>query len=141
MSIQLFAILAAAGLATTGVAAVSATRSVDALPTGAVSLAQGDSGSGNLCRVEIVRTGTGGTANTVRRELEGGQCLCSMTTGPAGSNGSAEDLVNALLRDRTCEGPPPAGANGGMNGGVLGGLIGAAALGGLAAGLGGKSNG
>lgn len=141
MSTQLFAILASAGLATAGLAAASATRSADALPTGAVALAADDQGGGNRCRVEILRTGPGGTAATVRRELEGGECLCSMTTGPEGNNGSAENLVLALLRDRTCEGAPPAAVDGGANGGLLGGLIGAAALGGLAAGLGGKSNG
>lgn len=144
MTTQFIALLASAGLATVGLAATSATLSADALPTGVVSLAgDGDGGGGaRICRVEIVRTGAGGTASTVRSELEGGQCLCTMTTGPANSNGSAENLVNALLRDRSCEGAPAAGAEEtGGGGGVLGGVVGAAAIGGLAAGLGGKSNG
>lgn len=138
MNTQLIALLASAGLATAGVAATSATRSADALPIGAVAFADGDGGGGGQCRVNIVRTGASGTANVVRTELEGGGCICTMTTGPANNNGSAEGLVDALLRDRTCQGPPAAG---GVDGGLLGGLIGAAALGGLAAGLGGKSNG
>lgn len=113
-------------------------------------MAQGGA-TGEKCEVIVDRNGTPGVANVTRSALANGQCVCNVSTGPEAGNGSAESVVTALLRDKTCDGAPSAGntgteqagssAGGGASGGVLGGVVGAVAVGGLAAGLGGKSKG
>lgn len=143
MATQFIAILAAAGLATAGMAVASETRSAGALPELTTEFMQEGTGGGQKCRVEVLRTGAGGTA-AVTRSTGAGGCVCTVTTGPAGSNGAAEDVVAALLRDRECEGAPNAGdegAGGGSNGAVIAGIVGAVAIGGLAIGLGSDSSG
>jgi hypothetical protein len=155
VTVKIIALLASASLATTGSFAVSATRAADVLP-GAPSafMADGNDG-GEKCRVEVVRTASPGAADVTRSVLANNRCVCIITTGPKSNNGSAEAIVDELLKDRTCDGAPPAGntgagqtagsggaaSGGGASGGVLGGLLGAVAVGGLAAGLGGKSKG
>jgi hypothetical protein len=150
VTIKIIALLASASLATTGSLAVSATRAADVLP-GAPSafMAEGGEG-GEKCHVDVVRSGSPGAADVTRSVLANGRCVCTITTGPKSNNGPAEAIVNELLSDRTCEGAPPAGdtpagqtsgSGAGASGGVLGGLLGAVAVGGLAAGLGGKSKG
>lgn len=139
------AILASASLASAGVYGASETRAADVLPEGASTfMGGGDAGGAGQCRVDVVRSGQSGVAN-VTRAVSNGQCVCTVTTGPASGNGPAEEVVNALLRDRTCDGAPAAGDTGqtagGGGGGVLGGVVGAVAAGGLAVGLGGKSKG
>jgi hypothetical protein len=112
-------------------------------------MAQGGA-AGEKCVVNVDRNGSPGVANVTRSVLANGQCVCNVSTGPEAGNGSAESVVTALLRDKTCDGAPAANtgteqagssAGGGASGGVLGGVVGAVAVGGLAAGLGGKSKG
>ena len=76
MATQFIAILAAAGLASAGVTAASETRSAGALPESTVNLmAQDDAGGGGQkCRVEVVRSGAGGTASVNSRD--GFRFLC-----------------------------------------------------------------
>jgi hypothetical protein len=147
---QLLAILAAGGLVSAGVAATE-TRSAAVLPLAGAMLAQG-AGGAEKCRVDVVRTGSPGSADITRANLPQGGCVCTITTGPAGSaNGSAESLVTALLRDRECENAPAPGdigraasgaaGGGGGSGALIGVLVAAGVAGGLAAGLGGDSRG
>lgn len=155
MSTNFFAGLAAVGLIGTGVAGAVETRAIDAIPA-ATALSGNDQGGSSIkCRVDVIRSGTSGTADITRQVLDNGGCVCIATTGEAQSNGSAEDIVKALLRDRTCDGAPLAsatGANpgaataaaatgGGGSGAVLPVLIGGVGAAGLAAALGKDSKG
>lgn len=158
MGTQIFGILAAAGLVGAGVAGAAETRSFSAIPSAFALMSDGAATSASQkCRVDVNRTGTAGTADVTRQVLENDQCVCVVTTGPAQSNGAAEEIVKALLRDRTCAGAPLAaatGANpgvggavsaaatgGGGMGAVLPVLIGGVGAAGLAVGLGKDSNG
>lgn len=152
MASHLLAVLAAAGLVSTGVVAASDTRSAAALPAVTYALGGGQGGGADKCRVDVVRTAPAGAASVTRQAFGDGSCVCTITTGPAGSaNGAAESIVAALLRDRECEGAPAPGdigraasnaAGGGGGSGVLVGvLVAAGVAGGLAGGLGGDSNG
>lgn len=154
MSAKIIAVLATVSLATSGVYAVSATRAADVLPSAPSAFMAEGEGSGEQCRVDVVRSEPSGVANVTRSVLPDGQCLCIVKTGPQDSNGTAENVVRELLERRSCDGAPPpadvaqggsvgggASAGGGMSGGAIGGLVGALAVGGLAAGLGGKSKG
>lgn len=141
------ALLASASLASAGLYGASATRAADVLP-GAYNtfMAEevGGAPSGPKCRVDVVRSGEAGVANVTRSALSDGQCVCTVTTGPEAGNGAAEQVVSALLRDKTCDGAPPpaeAGQGFGPAAGLLGGLVGAGAVGGAAAGVGNDSNG
>lgn len=122
MSTQLIAVLAAAGLVGVGVAGAAETRAFSAIP-GAVSLmsdGQGG-GGGDKCRVDVIRSGTPGAADVTRQVLDNGNCVCIVTTGPVQTNGAAEEIVKALLRERTCASAPLAavtGANPGVGGAV-----------------------
>ena len=109
MTSQILAATASVALIGANLAGVG-TRSIDAMPSIQSAIADGDGGSDNRCRVDVVRSGTAGVATVTRQDLAGGQCVCIVTTGPAGSNGSAEDVVTNLLRDRTCGDAPPAPA-------------------------------
>lgn len=157
MSSQILAALAAVSLVGAGVAGAAETRSVDAIP-GASALVGSGMGGGsddNRCRVDVVRSGAPGTADITRQVLNNGGCVCIVTTGQAASNGSAEDIVKALLRDRTCDGAPAAAVanngvgqavstaatGGGGSGAVLPVLLGAVAAGGLAVAAGKDSKG
>jgi len=126
------------------------TRAIDAMPTMQTAFADGaesSGGAGKVCRVDVIRSGNPGVADIARQELDGGKCICIVTTGPASSNGSAEDVVTNLLRDKTCGDAPLVGdtaseaAAGGGGGGLVYTAVGVAAAAGLAAGLGGASNG
>lgn len=150
MTSGLFSTLAAAGILAVGASAAAGTISSNSLPPVAVAAAAASEASGNLCRVEIARSGAPGSSEIVRQALPGGECVCYMTTGPTGNNGDAESIVDALLRDRQCtnaplvDAPPPQFAPlvaAALGGGAIAGGVGAAALGGLAAGLGSDSNG
>jgi hypothetical protein len=119
-------------------------RSADALPSASVVMAAGAPEIAK-CRVDVLRTVAGGRADITRSELSDGTCVCTVTTGPQTINGSAEDIVVGLLRDRECAGAPVAGGNplsaGGSILGLLPAVVGAPAVGGLAAGLGSSSPG
>lgn len=150
MASQVIAVLAAAGLVTGGAAATASVRSADVLPL--IAALQG-APTGGKCTVNVVRSGTPGVAQITRGALSDGSCVCTVTTGSAAANGSAEDVVSNLLRDRECTGAPAAesitntagnqvaGAGAGGAGAVLPVVLGAVAAGGLAAGLGNASNG
>lgn len=105
--------LAAASLALLGLGLASAdgTRSSATVP--GVQLLQNATAAGAAatCRIEVVRTGTPGTASVTRLAEGDGGCLCTVTTGPSQGNGQAEDIVAALLRDRSCDGAPAPGQN------------------------------
>lgn len=141
-------VLAAAGMMTAGVAATAAVRSADALPL--VALAAGAPVAGK-CSVKVVRTGTPGAADIVREQLADGSCVCVVTTGPASSNGSAEDAVQGLLGNRECSNAPAPGNEAATTAakaasfapvsGILPVVLGARGAGGLAATLGNVSNG
>lgn len=128
MTGQVFAVLAAAGLITAGAVAAD-TRSASALPLAMMAQATG----GGTCEVVVNRTGTPGVAEVVRTETES-QCICTITTGAADVNGSAEAIVQTVQRDKECRDDAVAGAV--VGGGAAGGAAGAAggAAGGAAAG-------
>jgi hypothetical protein len=150
---QFIAAAAAVGLMGAGFANVSETRSFEAM-TGQTAMFGGGEGGGaqgGTCRVDVVRSGSAGTADVTRQTLSDGSCVCTVTTGPVSSNGSAESVVTDLLRNRECAGAPEAGnvgseaaagGGGGVGGGaVIGVLFGVAALGvGVAAGGGNKDS-
>ena len=148
MTSQFIASVAAISLLGAGVAASSETRSYAVLPAlTSTSVANGEGASGQKCRVEVVREGMPGAADVARTVLDNGDCLCTVRTGPANNNGSAESIVVALLRDRECTNPVSAGqlAQGAGGGGGIGGALpfvlgGLAVAGGVAVGLGGKKS-
>lgn len=121
MSSQIIAAIVAAGLVGAGVASASETRSVSALPVQSLMAADG-AGAGGECRVDVIRSGTPGSADVTRQVLNNGSCVCTITTGPSGNaNGSAEAIVGSLLRDRTCDGAPAPGNLGSQVAGAAGG--------------------
>jgi hypothetical protein len=139
---------AAASVALVGAGFAGAgTRASDALPAMQTAFADGSGGAGKVCRVDVIRSGTPGVADITRQELDGGKCVCIVTTGPASNNGSAEDLVTNLLNDKTCSDAPLArsaaneAAAGGGGSSVVYTAVGVAAAAGLAVGLGGASPG
>jgi hypothetical protein len=150
---QLLAAAAAIGLLGAGFANAGETRSFEAMTGQAAMFGAGEGGgaAGDKCRVDVIRTGSTGSADISRQTFNDGSCVCTITTGPAGDNGSAETIVSNLLRDRECGAPAVADAatsgdaagGGGMGGGaVVGVLFGLAALGvGVAAGGGSDSPG
>ena len=156
MSSQIVAGIVAAGLVGAGVASASETRSVSALPSQSLMAVDGSgagAGAGGECRVDVVRSGAPGSADVTRQVFNNGSCVCTITTGPSGNaNGSAEAIVGALLRDRTCDGAPPAGemgtqasaaagGGGGTSGAVLTALVAAGGAAGLIVALGKDSKG
>ena len=153
MSSQIIAGIVAAGLVGAGVASANETRSVSALPSQSLMAVDGigaGAGAGGECRVDVVRSGAPGSADVTRQVFNNGGCVCTITTGPSGNaNGSAEAIVGALLRDRTCDGAPAPGntgvqaaGSGGSSSTLLIGLAGAVALAaGLAVATGKDSNG
>ena len=156
MSSQITAAIVAFGLVGAGVASANETRSVSALPTQSLMAVDGSgagAGAGGECRVDVVRSGAPGSADVTRQVFNNGSCVCTITTGPSGNaNGSAEAIVGALLRDRTCDGAPPAGemgtqasgaagGGGGTSGAVLTALVAAGGAAGLIVALGKDSKG
>lgn len=83
--------------------ALVAALTLNAGPSLAKLPATGGSDAGQKCRVAVLRTATGGTANVVRQVIDNGSCVCTITTGPANNNGKAEAKVANLLRDRKCD--------------------------------------
>lgn len=148
MTSQFLAAAASIALVGAGVAGTAGTRSFEALPGVSTAFADGaDSGAGGKCRVDIIRAGAAGAADITRQTLQDGNCICTITTGPASSNGSAEEIVTNLLRDRTCDGAPAPGkviseaASGGGGGWVLPVVLAVVGAGGLVVALGKDSNG
>ena len=149
MLTQILTAGASVALIGAGVAGTGAIRSFDALPSVQTAVADGEgAGASDACRVDVIRAGTPGTASVTRQLLEDGSCVCSVTTGPAAGNGSAENIVTALLRDRTCADAPLVGkavsetaAAGGGSGAIIPVLVGVVGAAGLAVALGSASNG
>lgn len=148
MSTQILSALAAFGLIGAGVAGASQTRAIDALPVTVAMAGAGQAAASGKCRVDVVRTGTPGTADVTRAVAENGGCICVVTTGPVAANGTAEEIVKAFLRDRTCDAAPPASptgqtaaAAGGGIGPILPVVLGALGAGGGAAAAGGGGDG
>lgn len=148
MTSHFFAAAASVALIGSGFASVDGIRSYQALPMHQVNLAADGTGGGNTCRVDVVRSGVAGTADITRHVETNGTCVCTVTTGNASSNGSAENIVTGLLRDRTCDGAPAPGravaesaAGGGGSGAVLPLLITTVGAAGLAVALGSDSKG
>jgi hypothetical protein len=106
---QFIASAAAVALLGAGFAGTTGTRSSETLPAFSSSVANDDGGSGKKCRVDVIRSGTPGAADIARTVETDGTCICTVTTGPAAGNGSAENVVTGLLRDRSCEGAPGVG--------------------------------
>lgn len=129
---QFLTAAAAIGLLGAGIASSGETRSFEALTAAAGAASAG------VCRVDVVRTGAAGSAEISRQNLSDGSCVCTIVTGPAGANGSAEATVESLRRGASCEGSLPAGeatqAAGGGGGVVIGVLfaVSAVAVGALA---------
>ena len=112
------------------------------------TLAADGHGGGNKCRVDVIRSGTPGTADITRLVENDGTCVCTVTTGAANGNGSAEGIVTSLLRDRACDGAPAPGrvvadaaAAGGGSNVVLPVLIATVGAAGLAVAVGNDSKG
>jgi hypothetical protein len=151
---QVFATIAASALLAGGFAAGSETRSMGALPRATALVAGGAAAAAGTekCIVDVVRNRSGGTSQIERAERPDGRCICRIFTGPSSSNGAAETVVDALLRDRECANAPVAPVDGstaaagaGATGGGLGGAVlpvvfGVGAIG-LGAGLAGSSKG
>jgi hypothetical protein len=139
---QLLAAAAAIGLLGAGIANAGETRSFEAMTGQSALFGAGEGGgaAGDKCRVDVVRSGSAGAADVARQTFSDGSCVCTITTGPAGNNGSAETVVSNLLRDRTCDGAAEipaepgaaaaAGGGGGGGGGIIGALAGIAGIGG-----------
>ena len=153
MTFQIAALLASASLIGAGLSSAAEIRSFQALPAVAVSALAGvgtGANAGDACRVDVIRTGAADTASVTRSVVED-RCICTIVTGPEQTNGSAENIVRALLRDRTCDGAPIPGkdvvgevaqGSGGPGSGVLiGGVIGIGAAAGLAVASGSDSSG
>ena len=146
---QFLAASASVALIGAGVAGSSAIRSFDALPSVQSAVADGEGGgAADTCRVDVIRAGAAGTASVTREVLNDGSCVCSITTGPASGNGSAENIVTALLRDRTCADAPVVGkaaseaaAGGGGSGAIIPVLVGVVGAAGLGVALGATSHG
>jgi hypothetical protein len=139
----LLAAAAVVGLVGAGFANAGETRSFEAMTgqTAMFGAGEGGGAAGDTCRVDVIRSGSAGSADITRQTFTDGSCVCTITTGPAGSNGSAEDIVTGLLRDRECEGAPApdgevAEAGGGF--GTILGVVGATA--GVGAGVGASGN-
>ena len=150
MFTQFLAASASVALIGAGVAGSSAIRSFDALPSVQSAVADGEGGgAAATCRVDVIRAGTPGSASVTRELLNDGSCVCSITTGPADGNGSAENIVTALLRDRTCADAPlvgqaasqAAGGAGGSSGLIIPVLVGVVGAAGLGVALGSSSHG
>jgi hypothetical protein len=149
---QVIATIAAAALLAGGFAAGAETRSMGALPRSTALVAAGAAAATatEKCIVDVVRNRSGGTSQIERAERPDGRCICRIFTGPSASNGAAETVVDALLRDRECANAPAAPVDGstaaaGATGGGLGGAVlpvvfGVGAVG-LGAGLAGSSKG
>ena len=139
MMSQLLAAAASIALVGAGVAGTSGTRSFEAMPTLASAVAPDGDGAGDsrMCRVDVVRSGQSGTVTSTRTVLRDHSCVCTLVTGPAGANGNAEDVITAMLRDRTCPDSPMVGSavrevartgNHGLIIPILVGVVGAAGL-------------
>lgn len=136
MTSHLLAAAAAVGLLGAGPANAGETRSFEAM-TGLSAILAASEGatSAGKCRVDVVRTGSPGSADVTRQSFADGSCVCTITTGPSDSNGSAESIVGNLLRDRECEGAPNANseaaeaAGGAGLGAIAGVLFGGGAIG------------
>lgn len=148
MTSQLLAAAASIALVGTGVAGTSGVRAFEAMPTRTSVVADGEGQGAGACRVDVVRSGEGGTVTTTRTVLNDGNCVCLVTTGPAGANGNAEDVVTGILRDRTCAESPTVGravseaaTTGGGSGVIIPVLVGVVGAAGLAVALGSNSRG
>ena len=145
MTSQFIAAAASVALLGAGFSAADGTRSAEALPINSVSLNQGLADA--PARVDVIRSGPSGTAQITRTVLTDGTTVCTVTTGPAGNNGAAEDIVKNLIRDKTCEGAPAPTAEGAAQPGFVGPLAiipavaAAAGAGGIAAAAGNDSAG
>jgi len=145
---QLLASAAAVALVGVGVAGTSGVRSFEAMPAQTAAVADGEGAGGN-CRVDVIRTGDNGTVNTTRSVLADNSCVCTVLTGPAGVNGNAEDVVTAILRDRTCADSPAVGhtvseaasTGGGIHGAIIPVVVGVVGAAGLVVALGANSRG
>jgi hypothetical protein len=127
MTSHLLAAAAAVGLLGAGLANAGETRSIEAMTGQSAIFAAGEGGgaAGDKCRVDVVRTGSAGSADIARQNLSDGSCVCTITTGPAGGNGAAESIVGNLLRDRECEGgsTPAEESSGGMGTDTIVGIV------------------
>lgn len=150
MTSQFIAAAASVALLGAGFSSVDGTRSADSLPMGSAKLAEGQAGGGGNARVDVIRTGPSGTAKITRTVMTDGTTVCTVTTGPAGNNGDAEDIVKGLLRDRACEGAPApgrpiadavTGASGGGGGVIIPALVATLGAAGLAVAMGSDSKG
>ncbi len=149
MTSQILAAAASFALVGTGVAGSSGVRSFEAIPMriSAVADAEGAGASG-MCRVDVIRSGEAGTVTSTRTILNDGSCVCTLVTGPADANGSAENVVNAMLRDRRCPDSPTVGGavrevarTGGGSGAIIPVLVGVVGAAGLAVALSANSRG
>ncbi len=149
---QLLAAAASVALVGAGVAGTSGVRSFEAMPTRTSAVADGEgAGASGMCRVDVVRSGEGGTVTSTRAVLKDGSCVCTLVTGPAGANGNAEDVITGMLRDRTCPESPMTGStgeavstvasSGGGSGLIIPVLVGVVGAAGLAVALGANSRG
>ena len=151
MTSHFIATAASVALLGAGFAGAEGTRSAQALPGHSTVAAATEAGAGKRCRVDVIRTGTPGVADIVRDELTDGTCVCIVTTGEPARNGSAENVVLDLLRNRTCDGAPApvrgvteaatAGSGGGGAGVLLPVLISTGGAAGLAVAMGNDSKG
>jgi hypothetical protein len=136
VSSQIVASVAAVALLGAGLANAGDIRASQAIAPAVSTFGAGADAGGSSdekCRVDVDRSGTAGTADITRRQLDNGKCVCIVTTGKESVNGAAEEVVTALRRDKTCVGAPLAAAAGGAAGG--------GAAGGAAAGAAGAAGG
>lgn len=103
MITQFLSAAAAISLLGAGIVSSAETRSFQAMTPLAGAAGTSQANAANMCRVEVVRTGTPGAVEITRRALSDGSCVCVATTGSAESNGTSEDVVTNLLRERKCD--------------------------------------
>lgn len=107
MLTQILAATASVALIGAGAVAPSSFRSFEAIPMAQSVVADSDGdGDSGTCRVDVVRNGRSGTVTSTRTVLKDHSCVCTLVTGPSDNNGNAEDVVNAMLRDRKCPDSP-----------------------------------
>ena len=112
MMSQLLAAAASVALVGAGVAGTSGVRSFEAMPNVTSAVAdRDDGGSSKMCRMDVVRTGESGTVTSTRTVGRDHSCVCTLVTGPSGANGNADEVINAMLRDRTCPESPMVAGN------------------------------
>lgn len=75
---------------------------------GGATVASAETNAANTCRVSVDRTQAAGTFQVQRQEMNNGDCVCYVYTGPASQGDAAESRVADVQRSRACADRPAA---------------------------------